>query len=144
LARDRSSWGEQLDADVASGNTGSAGVALCLGTMTFGLQCDEPDLVSRSWTRRPNPASPSSTRRTSYPLGGTVDITGRTEESRRQVAARQARPTYILATKCSGKTARRRGSRHLAQARARRDRCFPQAGSAPITSDCIKCTITIP
>ena len=64
---------------VKLGRTGLRVSRLCLGTMTFGLQCDEPR------------ATPSSTRAAEagidfldtadvYPLGGGLDTVGRTEE----------------------------------------------------------------
>ena len=74
---------------------------LCLGTMTFGLQCDEAasfailDAAAQAGITFLDTADV-------YPLGGTVDIAGRTEEIVGKWL-RGRREQYIVATKCSGK-----------------------------------------
>ncbi len=74
---------------------------LCLGTMTFGLQCDEATSFSIL-----NAASEAGITFIDtadvYPLGGTLDTGGRTEEIIGKWL-RGKRENYILATKCSGK-----------------------------------------
>ena len=61
------------------GRTGLHVPPLCLGTMTFGLQCDERPR-SPSSTARSRAASTSSTRPTSTRSAATLDTVGRTEE----------------------------------------------------------------
>ena len=63
---------------VRFGRTGLQVSRLCLGTMTFGLQCDEPtsfailDAAAEAGITFLDTADV-------YPLGGTVEIVGRTE-----------------------------------------------------------------
>jgi 1-deoxyxylulose-5-phosphate synthase len=86
---------------VRFGNTGLQVSRLCLGTMTFGLQCDEPT----SFAIMDAAAAAGITFLDSadvYPLGGTVDIAGRTEEIVGKWL-RGKRDRYIVATKCSGR-----------------------------------------
>jgi aryl-alcohol dehydrogenase-like predicted oxidoreductase len=86
---------------VRFGNTGLQVSRLCLGTMTFGLQCDEPT----SFAIMDAAAAAGITffdTADVYPLGGTVDITGRTEEVVGKWL-RGRRDDFIVATKCSGK-----------------------------------------
>ena len=84
------------------GRTGLQVSRLCLGTMTFGLQCDEAtsfaimDAAAESGITFFDTAD-------AYPLGGTVEITGRTEEIVGKWL-RGRRDRLIVATKCSGKT----------------------------------------
>ena len=86
---------------VRFGRTGLQVSRLCLGTMTFGLQCDEAtsfaimDAAAESGITFFDTADV-------YPLGGTVDITGRTEEFVGKWL-RGKRDRFIVATKCSGK-----------------------------------------
>jgi 1-deoxyxylulose-5-phosphate synthase len=86
---------------VRFGRTGLQVSRLCLGTMTFGLQCDEAtsfaimDAAAESGITFFDTADV-------YPLGGTVEITGRTEEFVGKWL-RGKRDRFILATKCSGK-----------------------------------------
>jgi len=83
------------------GRTGLHVSRLCLGTMTFGLQCDERtsfailDAASEAGITLLDTADV-------YPLGGTVDIAGRTEEILGKWL-RGRREQFIVATKCSGK-----------------------------------------
>jgi aryl-alcohol dehydrogenase (NADP+) len=86
---------------VRFGNTGLQVSRLCLGTMTFGLQCDE----ATSFAIMDAAASAGITffdTADVYPLGGTVDITGRTEEIVGKWL-RGRREDFIVATKCNGK-----------------------------------------
>ncbi|WP_248322233.1 aldo/keto reductase [Caballeronia sp. Sq4a] len=82
------------------GSTGLTVSRLTLGTMTFGLQTDEN--VSRSIMDRASEAGVNFIDTADvYPLGGTHDIVGRTEEIvGRWVAGK--RDQFILATKAVG------------------------------------------
>jgi aryl-alcohol dehydrogenase (NADP+) len=83
------------------GRTGLQVSRLCLGTMTFGLQCDEAtsfailDAAAQAGITFLDTADV-------YPLGGTVDIAGRTEEVVGKWL-RGKREQFIVATKCAGK-----------------------------------------
>src|SRR5688500_6609426 len=83
------------------GRTGLHVSRLCLGTMTFGLQCDERtsfailDAAAEAGITLLDTADV-------YLLGGTVDIAGRTEEILGKWL-RGRREQFIVATKCSGK-----------------------------------------
>jgi aryl-alcohol dehydrogenase-like predicted oxidoreductase len=86
---------------VRFGNTGLQVSRLCLGTMTFGLQCDE----ATSFAIMDAAAGAGITffdTADAYPLGGTVEIAGRTEEIVGKWL-RGRREQFIVATKCSGK-----------------------------------------
>jgi aryl-alcohol dehydrogenase (NADP+) len=82
------------------GPTGLKVSRLCLGTMTFGLQCDEPtsfailDAAAEAGITFIDTADV-------YPLGGTLDNVGRTEEVLGKWL-RGRRERFVLATKCSG------------------------------------------
>ncbi len=83
------------------GNTGLTVSRLCLGTMTFGLQIDEAlsirvlDAAAESGINFLDTADV-------YPLGGTVETAGRSEEIiGRWLAGRRSR--FILATKAVGR-----------------------------------------
>jgi aryl-alcohol dehydrogenase (NADP+) len=84
------------------GRTGLKVSRLCLGTMTFGLQCDEPtsfailDAAAAAGIRFIDTADV-------YPLGGGLDSVGRTEEIVGKWL-RGRREDFVLATKCSGKS----------------------------------------
>ena len=86
---------------VRFGRTGLQVSRLCLGTMTFGLQCDEPtsfailDAAAEAGITFLDTADV-------YPLGGTAEIAGRTEEIVGKWL-RGKRDRFIVATKCSGK-----------------------------------------
>ena len=86
---------------VRLGRTGLQVSRLCLGTMTFGLQCDEP--TSRAILDRAAEGGITFLDTAdAYPLGGEVDTTGRTEE----IVGRWLkgkRQDFILATKCFGR-----------------------------------------
>ena len=84
------------------GRTGLQVPPLCLGTMTFGLQCDEPasfailDRASRA-------ASTSSTRPTSIRSAARATRSGERRRSSGAGCASGATATRIvLATKCAG------------------------------------------
>ena len=87
------------------GRTGLSVSRLCLGTMTFGLQCEED--VSRSImdTAAEGGIDFFDTADV-YPLGGGGNTVGRTEEIVGNWLVGK-RHDYILATKCVGRTGRR-------------------------------------
>ena len=87
------------------GRTGLSVSRLCLGTMTFGLQCDEPE--SRAiMDRAAEGGIDFFDSADVYPLGGGANTVGRTEEI---VGAWLVgkRHDYIVATKCVGRTGRK-------------------------------------
>jgi aryl-alcohol dehydrogenase (NADP+) len=85
---------------VRFGRTGLQVSRLCLGTMTFGLQCDEHtshailDAAADQGITFLDTAD-------AYPLGGTLETKGRTEEIVGRWL-RGKRDKFVLATKCSG------------------------------------------
>jgi 1-deoxyxylulose-5-phosphate synthase len=86
---------------VQFGKTGLHVSRLCLGTMTFGLQCDE----TTSFAILNAAAEAGITFLDTadvYPLGGTFEHVGRTEEIIGKWLA-DKRDKFIVATKCSGK-----------------------------------------
>jgi len=84
------------------GRTGLQVSRLCLGTMTFGLQCDEPTSIS-ILDRAAEGGITFIDTADVYPLGGTAETTGRTEEIvGRWLKGRRDR--FVLATKCFGRT----------------------------------------
>ena len=124
---------------VRFGRTGLQVSRLCLGTMTFGLQCDEADLVRHPRRGRARAASPSSTPPTSTRSAARRRPSGAPRRSSAGGCAAGA-SEFIVATKCSGKMgAGALGAGHLAQAHARRDRRLARA-SAPTTSISTRCT----
>jgi len=83
---------------VTFGNTGLKVSRACLGTMTFGLQCDEPTslaIMDRAADGGVNFIDTAD----GYPVGGDLDSAGRTEEIVGKWLAGK-RPAYFLATKC--------------------------------------------
>ena len=86
------------------GRTGLQVTPLCLGTMTFGLQCDEPTsraILDAAFAGGITFLDTADV----YPLGGTLDTVGRTEEIiGRWMRERGNRGQLILATKCAGAT----------------------------------------
>jgi aryl-alcohol dehydrogenase (NADP+) len=84
---------------VRLGTTGLKVSRICLGTMTFGLQTDEP--TSRAILDRATEAGITFIDTAdAYPLGGGVEIAGRTEEIiGRWLEGR--REQVVLATKCA-------------------------------------------
>jgi 1-deoxyxylulose-5-phosphate synthase len=86
---------------VRFGPTGLQVSRLCLGTMTFGLQCDEKTSLAILDAAAEQGITFLDTADV-YPLGGGTDIAGRTE----QIVGKWLkgkREKFILATKCSGK-----------------------------------------
>ena len=84
------------------GRTGLQVSRLCLGTMTFGLQCDEPTSVS-ILDRAAEGGIDFIDTSDVYPLGGDLTTQGRTEEILgRWLQGRRDR--FVLATKCFGRT----------------------------------------
>ena len=84
------------------GRTGLQVSRLCLGTMTFGLQCDEKTSVAIMDRAFDSGVTFFDTADV-YPLGGTGETVGRTEEFvGRWLKSRRDR--VILATKCFGRT----------------------------------------
>ena len=90
---------------VRLGRTGLSVSRLCLGTMTFGLQCDEPTsigILDRAAAGGITFLDTSDV----YPLGGSLQTVGRTEEILgRWLATR--RHDFVIATKCFGATSAR-------------------------------------
>ncbi|MGZ6014879.1 MAG: aldo/keto reductase [Phenylobacterium sp.] len=83
---------------VRLGGTGLKVSRLCLGTMTFGLQCDEPTSVAIMDKAADGGITFFDTA-DAYPLGGTQETAGRTEEIiGRWLKGR--RDDFIIATKC--------------------------------------------
>ena len=98
---------------VRLGRTGLPVSRLCLGTMTFGLQCDEP--ASRAILDRAAEGGITFLDTADvYPLGGTPDTVGRTEEILGRWL-RGRRHEFIVATKCHGATGARSWDRGLSR-----------------------------
>jgi len=98
---------------VRLGRTGLRVSRLCLGTMTFGLQCDEA--ASRAILDRAATAGVTFLDTADvYPLGGTPETVGRTEEILGRWL-RGRRHEFIVATKCSGATGARSWDRGLSR-----------------------------
>jgi 1-deoxyxylulose-5-phosphate synthase len=87
------------------GRTGLSVSRLCLGTMTFGLQCEE-DLSRSIMDTAADGGIDFFDTADVYPLGGGANTVGRTEEI---VGAWLVgkRHDYIVATKCVGRTGRK-------------------------------------
>jgi aryl-alcohol dehydrogenase-like predicted oxidoreductase len=85
---------------VRLGRTGLQVSRICLGTMTFGLQCDEPTAVAILDRAAAGGITFLDTADV-YPVGGSLDTVGRTEAILgRWLAGR--RHDFVLATKCAG------------------------------------------
>ncbi len=85
---------------VRLGRTGLQVSRICLGTMTFGLQCDEPTAVA-ILDRAAAGGVTFLDAADVYPVGGSLDTVGRTEEILgRWLAGR--RHDFVIATKCAG------------------------------------------
>src|SRR5215468_2013250 len=85
---------------VRLGGTGLRVSQLCLGTMTFGLQCDEPTSVAILDRAAAGGITFLDTSDV-YPIGGNLSTVGRTEEILgRWLAGR--RHDFVVATKCFG------------------------------------------
>jgi aryl-alcohol dehydrogenase (NADP+) len=91
---------------VQLGRTGLLVSKLCLGTMTFGLQCDEAQshaILDRAADGGITFLDTADV----YPLGGGLDTVGRTEEILGSWLRGQGkRDRFIVATKCFGRTGR--------------------------------------
>lgn len=85
------------------GRTGARVPVICLGTMTFGLQCDEEtsfEILDRAFEAGVDFLDTANV----YPLGGGLETVGRTEEILgRWMESRGVRDQVFLATKCRGK-----------------------------------------
>jgi 1-deoxyxylulose-5-phosphate synthase len=87
---------------VRLGNTGLRVSRLCLGTMTFGYQCDEATsfgILDRAAEKGITFLDSSDV----YPLGGGLERAGRTEEIIGKWI-RGKRHDWVIATKCFGQT----------------------------------------
>jgi 1-deoxyxylulose-5-phosphate synthase len=87
------------------GRTGLPVSRLCLGTMTFGLQCDEKTSVE-IMDRAADGGITFLDTADVYPLGGDLSTVGRTEEIIGRWL-RGRRDDFVLATKCFGPMGRR-------------------------------------
>ncbi len=85
---------------VRLGRTGLSVSRLCLGTMTFGLQCDEAASVAILDRAAAGGITFLDTADV-YPLGGGLDTVGRTEEIIGRWIEKR-RHEFIIATKCFG------------------------------------------
>jgi len=85
---------------VRLGRTGLSVSRLCLGTMTFGLQCDEAVAVAILDRAAAGGITFLDTADV-YPLGGGLDTVGRTEEIIGRWIEKR-RHEFIIATKCFG------------------------------------------
>ena len=83
------------------GRTGLWVSRICLGTMTFGLQCDE-DTSFRILDRASDGGITFLDTADVYPIGGTAETVGRTEEVLGKWL-RGRRHRFIVATKCFGR-----------------------------------------
>ena len=85
------------------GRTGARVPVVCLGTMTFGLQCDEKtsfEILDHAFEAGVDFLDTANV----YPLGGGLETVGRTEEILgRWMESRGIRDRLFLATKCRGK-----------------------------------------
>jgi len=86
---------------VRFGSTGLKVSRLCLGTMTFGLQCDEKTSL-RILDRAAEGGITFIDTADAYPLGGTLETVGRSEEIVGKWL-RGRRGDFIVATKCHGR-----------------------------------------
>ena len=82
------------------GRTGARVPVICLGTMTFGLQCDEKtsfEILDHAFEAGVDFLDTANV----YPLGGGLETVGRTEEILgRWMESRGLRDRLFLATKC--------------------------------------------
>lgn len=94
---------------VRLGRTGLQVSRFCLGTMTFGFQCDEP--TSAAILEKAAQAGVTFIDTADvYPLGGTLAMVGRTEEIVGRWM-RGRRHDFVIATKCNGVMSQRRWDR---------------------------------
>lgn len=94
---------------VRLGRTGLSVSRLCLGTMTFGFQCDEDTSFSIMDAAAEGGITFFDTADV-YPLGGTVETVGRTEEIVGKWM-KGKREDFVVATKCVGPMSNRRWDR---------------------------------
>jgi aryl-alcohol dehydrogenase-like predicted oxidoreductase len=87
---------------VRLGRTGLQVSQLCLGTMTFGLQCDEPTSFA-ILDKAADGGIDFLDTADAYPLGGELETKGRTEEILGRWL-KGKRDRFIVATKCFGQT----------------------------------------
>jgi aryl-alcohol dehydrogenase (NADP+) len=98
---------------VRLGRTGLSVSRLCLGTMTFGLQCDErisAAILDRAAAGGITFLDTSDV----YPLGGSLETVGRTEEILGRWLGRR-RSDFVIATKCFGAMSARPWDRGLSR-----------------------------
>ena len=86
---------------ISFGHTGLRVSRLCLGTMTFGLQCEEATSFAIMDAAAAGGVDFFDTADV-YPLGGDVDLAGRTEEIVGKWL-KGKRHDFVLATKCVGR-----------------------------------------
>jgi aryl-alcohol dehydrogenase (NADP+) len=98
---------------VRLGRTGLPVSRLCLGTMTFGLQSDEPASVA-ILNRAAEGGITFLDTADAYPLGGTAETVGLTEEILGRWL-RGRRQDFVVATKCFGATGPRPWDRGLSR-----------------------------
>ena len=123
------------------GRTGLRVSKLCLGTMTFGLQCDEAQSTPILDAAAAGGIDFLDTADV-YPLGGGHNTAGRTEEIVGDWLEGK-RHDFIVATKCVGADGPQAvGPGHVAQAHPRRDRRLARGASAPTMSISTSCTAT--
>ena len=97
------------------GRTGLKVSEICLGTMTFGRQCDEPMSFSIMDAAIEAGVDFFDTADV-YPVGGTIETVGRTEEIiGNWLKARGKRDQIVLATKCWGAMGRRPNDQGLSR-----------------------------
>lgn len=89
---------------VRLGRTGLKVSRLCLGTMTFGFQCDEATSFS-ILDRASDGGITFIDTADVYPIGGNLETVGRTEEIVGKWLQGR-RSDYVLATKCTGRMGR--------------------------------------
>ena len=94
---------------VRLGRTGLQVSRLCLGTMTFGLQCDEPTSTA-ILNRAAEGGVDFLDTADAYPLGGDASTVGRTEEILGRWLEGK-RHEFIIATKCFGAVGPKRWDR---------------------------------
>ncbi len=95
------------------GRTGLKVSEICLGTMTFGRQCEEAQSFAIMETAFENGVDFFDTADV-YPAGGGIEAVGRTEEIVGKWL-KSRREDIILATKCSGATGNRPNDRGLSR-----------------------------
>ena len=126
------------------GRTGLSVSRLALGTMTFGLQTDEPTshrILDKATEAGINFLDTADV----YPLGGTVETTGRTEEIVGRWLRRKARagaPAASSRPRPSARSARTAGTRVLRASTCSMRSTRRSSGCRPTMSTCTSCTAT--